>query len=138
MLKQVSIYAENKKGQMENITGVLARENINILGSVTNDSAEFGIIRMVTTEPEKAFDALEKEGYHCRLNPVLAVEVTDEVGNLNKLLKALDESNINLDYLYLSFNRETGRPIMVFHAEGPYEVESCLSNKGFIMTENLA
>ena len=137
MLKQVSIYAENKKGQMEHITAVLAKENINILGSVTNDSAEFGIIRLVTTEPEKAFDALEKEGYHCRLNPVLAVEVTDEVGNLNKLLKALDESNINLDYLYLSFNRETGRPIMVFHAEGPYEVESCLVGKGFIMTENL-
>ena len=137
MLKQVSIYAENKKGQMEHITGVLARENINILGSVTNDSAEFGIIRMVTTESEKAMEALEKEGYHCRLNPVLAVEVTDEVGNLNKLLKALDESNINLDYLYLSFNRETGRPIMVFHCEGPYEVEDCLRNKGFIMTENL-
>ena len=80
---------------------------------------------------------LEKEGYHIRLTPVLAVEVTDEVGNLNKLLKALDESNINVDYLYLSFNRETGRPIMVFHAEGPYEVESCLVGKGFIMTENL-
>ena len=135
MLKQVSIYAENKKGQMEHITAVLAKENINILGSVTNDSAEFGIIRLVTTEPEKAFAALEKEGYHCRLNPVLAVEVTDEVGNLNKLLKALDESNINVDYLYLSFNRSSGKPIMVFHAPEPREVELCLKNKGFVMTE---
>ena len=137
MLKQVSIYAENKKGTMEHITGVLAADNINILGSVTNDSAEFGIIRMVTTDPEKAVEALEKEGYYCRLTPVLAVEVTDEVGNLNKLLKALDESNINVDYLYLSFNRESGRPIMVFHCDGPYEVESCLVGKGFVMTESL-
>ena len=137
MLKQVSIYAENTKGTMAHITSVLAEGNINILGSVTNDSAEFGIIRMVTSDAEKAAQVLEKEGYFCKLTPVLAVEVTDEVGNLNKLLKALDESNINVDYLYLSFNRETGRPIMVFHTEGPYEVESCLKNKGFIMTENL-
>ena len=62
MLKQVSIYAENKKGTMEHITGVLAAGDINILGSVTNDSAEFGIIRMVTTDPEKAIEILEKEG----------------------------------------------------------------------------
>ena len=137
MLNQVSVYAENKKGTMEHITSVLAEGGINILGSVTNDSAEFGIIRMVTTEPEKAAAALEKEGYYCRLTPVLAVEVTDEVGNLNKLLKALDESNINVDYLYLSFNRESGKPIMVFHTEGPYEVEECLRNKGFVMTEKL-
>ena len=137
MLQQVSIYAENRKGQMEHITSVLADNDINILGSVTNDSAEFGIVRMVTSDPEKTAEVLEKEGYHIRITPVLAVEVTDEVGNLNKLLKALDESNNNVDYLYLSFNRETGRPIMVFHAEGPYEVESCLVGKGFIMTENL-
>ena len=138
MLNQVSIYAENKKGTMEHITDVLAKGDINILGSVTNDSAEFGIIRMITSNPEKAVEVLEKEGYFCKLTPVLAVEVTDEVGNLNKLLKALNESNINVDYLYLSFNRESGRPIMVFHAEGPYEVESCLVAKGFSMTENLS
>ena len=53
MLKQVSIYAENRKGTMQQITGILLEENINILGSVTNDSAEYGIIRMVVSEPEK-------------------------------------------------------------------------------------
>ena len=137
MLKQVSIYAENKKGQMEHITAVLANAGINILGSVTNDSAEFGIVRLVATDSEKAAEVLEKEGYHTRLTPVLGVELSDEVGNLNKLLKALDESNINVDYLYLSFNRESGKPIMVFHTEGPYEVESCLKNKGFVMTESI-
>ena len=53
MLKQLSIYAENKKGVMQNITGILKDENINILGSVTNDSAEYGIVRMVVSEPDK-------------------------------------------------------------------------------------
>ena len=57
MLKQVSIYAENKKGTMQVFTGFFLEENINILGSVTNDSAEYGIIRMVVSEPEKAVKA---------------------------------------------------------------------------------
>ena len=53
MLKQVSIYAENKKGCLQNITGILCDNGINILGSVTNDSAEYGIVRMVVSDPEK-------------------------------------------------------------------------------------
>lgn len=131
MLKQVSIYAENRKGTMQKITGILLEENINILGSVTNDSAEYGIIRMVVSDPEKAVLALEKAGYLCRMQDVLGVEVEDEVGNLHKLLLALNESNISVDYIYLSFNRESGKPIMVIHTEDVEEVEMCIAAKGF-------
>jgi len=67
MLKQLSIYAENRKSTLKNITGILEAEQINILGSVTNDSAEYGIVRMVVSEPDKAAQALEKEGYLCKL-----------------------------------------------------------------------
>ncbi len=131
MLKQLSIYAENKKGAAQAITGLLAEQDINILGSVINDGAEFGIIRMVVSDPEKALHALEDAGYLCRLIDVLGVEVADEVGNLNKLLKALSDSNVNATYIYLSFNRDTGKPIMVMHAEDILETESCLESKGF-------
>ena len=96
MLKQVSIYAENRKGTMQKITAVLLKENINILGSVTNDSAEYGIIRMIVSEPERTVEALEAAGYLCRLTAVLGVEVEDEVGNLNHLLQALDEHRCGL------------------------------------------
>ena len=131
MLKQVSVYAENKKGTMQKITGILLDENINILGSVTNDSAEYGIIRMVVSDPKKAVEALEKAGYLCRMTDVLGVEVEDEVGNLHKLLQALDESNIDVDYIYLSFSRDSGKPIMVIHTEDVMEVEMCTASKGF-------
>ena len=131
MLKQISIYAENKKGTMQHITQVLQEHDINILGSVTNDSAEYGIIRMVVSDTERALTALRENGYICRQTEVLGIEVKDEVGNLNRLLKAFLESNINTDYLYLSFNRDTGRPIMVIHTSDIYEVEQCLVAKGF-------
>ena len=131
MLQQVSVYAENKKGTMQEITGILLNEQINILGSVTNDSAEYGIIRMVVSDPQKAAEALKKAGFLCRLIPVLGVEVEDRTGTLNALLKSLESSNINVNYIYLSFNRESGKPIMVFHTDDCFEVEECLSERGF-------
>ena len=131
MLKQVSIFAENKKGTMEDITRILLESDVNILGSVTNDSAEYGIIRMVVSDTQKAMDALQENGYICKVTDVLGIEVKDEVGNLNKLLRALLDSNISADYLYLSFNRDTGMPIMVMHTADIMEVEECLKSKGF-------
>lgn len=131
MLKQVSIYAENKKGIMREVTGILLEQNINILGSVTNDSAEYGIVRMVVSEPEKACEALQQAGFLCRLKQVIGVEVEDKVGNLHSLLSDLANTNISVDYLYLSFNRESGKPIMVFHCDEVAEVAASLSSKGY-------
>lgn len=131
MLKQVSIYAENKKGTFQKITTTLSTAGINILGSVTNDSAEYGIIRMVVSEPDLACKVLTEAGYICRLTDVIGIEVEDEVGNLNRLLTTLLETNISVDYVYLSFNRDSGKPIMVFHVEDPYEVSESLKSKGY-------
>ena len=131
MLKQLSIYAENKKGTMKDITSILKEEEINILGSVTNDSAEYGIVRMVVSDPEKASQSLIKAGYICRLTEVMGIEMADEVGNLNHLLQALSDSNINVDYIYLSFNRDSGKPILILLVEDIYEVENCMRAKGF-------
>ena len=133
MLKQVSIYAENVKGKMLEITDVLMENNVNILGSVTNDSAEYGIVRMIVDNPTKAIEALTQKGIICKMTDVIGVEVKDEVGNLNRLLKALHDANINVDYLYLSFNRESGCPIMVLHTPDAKEVENSLSAKGFAL-----
>ncbi len=131
MLKQVSIYAENKKGCFQDITGILLKGGINILGSVTNDSAEYGIIRMVVSDPDKCLEVLRAGGYICKTTPVLAIECPDEVGALDKILKSLYESNINVNYTYLSFNRNSGLPIMVMHTDDIYAVENILVNKGY-------
>ena len=62
MLKQLSIFAENKKGTMQQITQILFENDVNILGSVNNDSAEYGIVRMVVSDPDKAEQALQAAG----------------------------------------------------------------------------
>ena len=116
---------------MQNITGILKNEDINILGSVTNDSAEYGIVRMVVSDPDKAKEALIAAGYLCHVIDVIGVEVEDKTGNLNDLLLTLKDSNVSVDYLYLSFNRDSGKPIMVFHTEDTMEVRACLKARGY-------
>lgn len=131
MLKQVSIFAENQKGAFQAITGILQEEGINILGSVTNDSAEYGIVRMIVSDTEKTLKALTAKGYLCRSNDILGVEMEDKIGSLNNLLISLSEGNISVDYIYLCFNRETGKPVLILHTDEIFEVEEYLKAKGF-------
>ena len=131
MLKQISLYAENKKGPLERITDILLEENINILGSMTDDGAEYGVNRMVVSDPEAASKSLQEAGYLCSVKNVIGVEVSDQVGRLHALLKTLLEMNVNVHYLYLSFNRDSGLPIMVFSTDDIWEVEDSLKNHGY-------
>ena len=133
MLKQVSVFGENCRGALQKITGILMEKDINIWGSVASDSAEYGIVRMIVSDPELAAGSLKTEGYLCQLTDVMGVEVEDKVGNLNCLLLALQESNINVNYIYLSYNRASGKPVMVLHTDDIWEVEECIANKGFSM-----
>ena len=128
MLKQVSIFAENKRGTFQSITGILQDENINILGSITNDSAEYGIVRMIVSDTEKALRALSANGYLCRSNDILGVEMEDEIGSLNRLLISLSDGNISVDYIYLCFNRDTGKPVLILHTDDIREVEEYLKS----------
>ena len=131
MLKQLSIYAENKKGTLEHITRILLEHDINILGSMTDDGAEYGVNRMVVSDPKTAAESLAKAGYQCSVKNVIGVEVKDEVGNLHKLMKTLLDMNINVQYVYLSFNRDSGLPIMVFCTDDIWEDEDGLRNRGY-------
>lgn len=131
MLKQISIYAENKKGTLERITKILLDEGINILGSMTEDGADFGVNRMIVSDPDRAGEALKEAGYLVSVKDVVGVEVEDKVGNLNMLLQALRDMNVNVNYLYLSFNRKSGLPIMVFCTDDVFEVENSIRDRGF-------
>ncbi len=130
-MKQVSIFAENKKGALHKILSALSEAGVNIAGFVTNDSAEFGIIRMVTSDVDKAGELLEKTGYLYKVSDVLGVEIEDEPGALNALLESLLHMNINVEYLYISYNRENAKPIMVLQVPSLTEVASSLENQGY-------
>ena len=132
-VQQLSVFLENREGRLEEVLDVLAKKGVNIVALSLADTSDYGMLRMIVSDPESAAKALTNAGYLCKLIDVLGVEVEDQVGNLHKLLTALYDSNVNATYIYLSFNRESGKPIMVFHTEDISEVESCLESKGFSM-----
>lgn len=131
-MQQVSIFAANQKGAMNRITKVLKDNDINIAALVTNDSAEFGIIRMIVYNPEKAKQVLSDAGYLVQLTDVVGVEISDDCGGLNALLDDISASNINVEYLYISYLREAkNNVIAVFHTADESEIEECLEAKGW-------
>lgn len=135
MIQQLSIFAPNAKGSMVNITKLVSDAGIDIYNVVTNDSAEFGIVRMLVTEPERACDLLSKEGYMCKLNKVIGVEIPDDVGSLTNLLQNITDCNINIDYLYVSYSRDSKTPLAVLHAPGYAEVEASLASRGYTIVK---
>lgn len=131
MVRQLSVFAENTRGTMANITGVLAGAGINITALITNDSAEYGIVRMIVTDPEKAAAELHAAGYQCKLATVMGVYIEDVPGALSKLLTEVKNSGVNVDYLYVSYDRTTAAPIAIMHTDYADELSTSLENKGY-------
>lgn len=130
MPNQVSLFAENTRGALCNITKVLAAADININTMLTNDSAEYGIVRLIVDKPEKALEVLQAAGYQGRLDHVTAVNMPDDPGSLDKILNDLNNGRINIDYLYISYDRHAATPIAVMKTSEP-ETETFLTGKGY-------
>ena len=131
MVRQISIFTENRKGAMRSITRLLAERGIDIDAFVTNDSAEFGIVRMLVSDPDLASALLAEAGYQIKRTAVMAVEIPDEPGSLDRLLECIENANINIDYLYASFDRQSAGPVIVIRADDLDELERFLKSRGF-------
>ena len=131
MIDQLSVFTENTKGAMMKMSKLISDAGIDIYNVVTNDSAEFGIVRMLVTEPEKAAKLLQGSGYMCKLDKVIGVEISDEVGSLTKLLTDIYDSNISIDYIYVSYSRDFKLPLAVLRITNYEEVEMSLQGRGY-------
>jgi hypothetical protein len=137
MLQQISIFTANQKGALSKITAILEKNNINIYTMLATDSAEFGIVRLITDDAEKSEKALKDAGYQCRLDCIIAVDMaSDKPGTLNHILADLNDANVMIRYLYISFDRQTGTPIAVFNTNDS-ETETFLRGKGYKLLDTL-
>ena len=135
MLKQVSLFTENTEGGLFKITSILAKADINIYTMLANDSAEFGIIRLIVDKPERAIYVLNDNGYQCRQDKVIAVMMEDTPGYLDGILAAIHGANIDISYLYISFDRSTVKPVVIFKTNEP-ETATFLIGRGYKLLES--
>lgn len=99
-VKQISIFLENRKGRLFAVTDVLKKANINIRALALAESAEFGILRLVVDNPEKAKSVLSANGFTLKEQDLFAVEVEDKPGSFSKVVEILSNADINIDYTY--------------------------------------
>ncbi len=137
MLKQLAVFVENESGSLRKVTMALRSQKINIYASASFDTPEFGILRMVVNEPEKAKDALTSQGFVTKLGEVIAVQLPDEEGGMDSLLAALHASNVSINYTYSSFGRMSKLPAVILHTDEIFETENVLRSKGFHCMDSL-
>ena len=99
-VKQISIFIENKKGSLAEVTKFIADKKINLKALSIADTQDFGILRIITDKPDEARNMLKNEGYTVTATSVLAVELTDAPGSMASILSVLSESDISVEYTY--------------------------------------
>ena len=117
VVKQVSVFVENKEGRIKKAIDTLAKENINIRALSIADTTKYGILRLIVSDNEKAIAALEKDGFIVKENEVIILAVPDEPNGLNSTLAVFDEKDINLEYLYAFVSSKTDEAIVVMRLE---------------------
>ena len=112
-LKHLTVFLENREGRLESVTDLLAENGINIACLSLADTSEYGVLRLIVSDPDKAKAALKEAGYSSRLTEVLGVRLEQVPGSVNKLTKVLAADGINIEYMYtLSSSKEFGSMIV--------------------------
>ena len=113
MIKQVSVFMENRKGRLEKVTAILKDNDINIASISLADTSEYGLLRLIVSDPDKAQKVLKENGFSAMLTEVTAVRIPHRNGKLSELLKLLREADLNVEYMYaLSTEKDRGAMIM--------------------------
>jgi len=103
-IKQISIFLENKSGRLADVLNLLGREKITIHALTIADTSEYGILRLIVSDYQKALDVLKKETFSANLTDVIAISIPDKAGECARILEILDKEYISIEYMY-AFSR---------------------------------
>ncbi len=132
-IKQISIFIENRKNALSELTNVLAEHNINIRAMNLADTSDFGIARLIVDNTEQVQAALERSAYIVKVTPVIIMEIPDESGSLNKILKILADNGRNVEYMYGFTGRKSNSAYMIIRCTDVPETERVLDKNGIRM-----
>lgn len=111
-IKQISIFLENKSGRLAEVLEILGDENIRINALTIADTSEYGILRLIVSDYQGAVSALKKKEFAVTLTEVIAVSTPNKAGSFAKVLKALSDENISIEYMY-AFKWSTNAAIIL-------------------------
>ena len=127
---QISVFLENRAGQLAEITGVLAENAIDLRAISIAETSDYGVLRMIVDDAEKATGVLLSHGYILSMAPVVVVAVPDAPGGLAPVLALLSEGNIDIEYMYSLFTHKGNKAYMVFRISDEEKFLALLQSHG--------
>ena len=119
--KQLSIFLENKSGRLTEVTEVLAKEGVNLSALCIAENADFGILRGIVSEPDKAYKALKDNHFAVNVTDVVGISCPNIPGSLAKVLRFLSDEGVFIEYMYSFANGETANVII-----RPNDMDNCI------------
>ena len=129
-VEQISIFLENKAGRLAEVTSILDGSAVNIRALSLADTADFGVLRMIVSDTQKAEQSLKQGGFTVGKTHVVAVEVEDTPGGLHRLLEVLREENVNVEYMYAFVQQSGNNAVMIFRFDDIERAIRVLSAQG--------
>jgi len=134
---QLSVFMENKPGHLQGILKILADANINIITLTIAETSDFGILRMIVNEPEKAKKMLQEAKVTCSTTDVLAIELEDKPGSLYRAIDIFAKNNLNIEYMYAFTEKRGGKAVMIFRFDDIDAAKKALQKEGYQIVKNI-
>ena len=129
-LKQLSVFLENRPGHLSRVCEVLAEAGINIVTMTLADTREFGILRLIVREWQRAKEVLEAAGFAVNTTDVMAIEVADEPGGLEKILKVAEAGGLSVEYMYAFACQQKKNALIVIRFDDIDRASAVLASAG--------
>ena len=134
-VKQISVFLENKAGRLSEVTAILSEAKINIRALSVADTSDFGVLRLIVSDNQKALEALKNNGFSVGITDVVAVEVADRPGGLHQILNLLHNAQINVEYMYAFVQQNGNHAVMIFRFDHIDEAVKLLEQNGLTVID---
>ena len=130
-VKQISVFLENRPGCLHEMTKALADAGIDLRGLSLAETSDFGIVRLIVDDITGTASTLREAGFVASMTDVLAVEVPNVPGGLNKVLEVLDSAGVNVEYMYAILgNKKSDTAYMIFRVNDNTKASTALAGSG--------
>lgn len=129
-IPQISVFLENKAGQLADITGILSDNQVNMRAINIAETADYGVLRLIVDDASKASSILLEQGFILTMTPVVGVAVPDTPGGLSKVLGVISSAEIDVEYMYSVFGQRDGQACMIFRVADSDALTKLLETNG--------
>ncbi len=132
-IPQISVFLENKAGQLADITGILSENQVNMRAINIAETADYGVLRLIVDDASKASSILLEQGFILTMTPVVGVAVPDTPGGLSKVLGVISTAGIDVEYMYSVFGQKEGQACMIFRVADTDNLAAVFDKNGIAM-----